>query len=552
MSQSTILLKSEEIIDSSYTAKKIQELIAINRGINSDEINYFLSPPSPLKFTPKDFGVSSIHLTRAVKRIKKAISRNEKILIYGDYDVDGITSTAILWRTLKSLSADVTPFIPDRQDDGYGVRFSSYDKFQKQNNCNYDLLITVDNGIVANSEIKKITDLGTDIVIVDHHVSDKVLPQALAIIHSVDTSGAGLAWLLAFQLSTDADLGLAALGVVGDCLPLVGINRSIVVHGLLSLRLNPNSGVKKLTELSGKKISELSAFDLGYVIGPRINAAGRLSNPTDALRLLCSDSESLVSRYASILDGFNQDRQQMQKEGIGNALDLVDLKDDKLIFSADKSYHPGIIGLIAGRLSEKYYLPSIAISIGDEVSKGSCRSIKELNIISALRECSDMLLELGGHEAAAGFSIKTKDISEFQKKITGIINDKLSSVSLSPSLEVDAQMKLSAATSKNYFALKKLEPFGIGNQEPVFLFKNLKVISKRLVGQNGDHLKLKLDDPETKNIENVGTDAIAFRQGSIDGKIKTGCPVNIVASLDLNTWNGLSYPQLIVKEIFPI
>ncbi len=552
MNQTKINLKSDIIIDSTFTSETILKLIAKNRGVKTSQLENFLSPTSPSVLTASDFGISSVDLVKTIKRIRKAVDNREKILIYGDYDVDGITATAILWRSLTTIGADVTPFIPHREDDGYGIRYDSFNRFKKEKNANFSLILTVDNGIVANQDIKKIIGSGTDVIIIDHHVPDKKLPPAYAIVHSLNTSGAGLSWFLAHQFDPAADMGLAALGVVGDCLPLVGLNRSIVVHGLQSLRLNPSVGIRKLISLSGRNQDSLTSSDLAFVVGPRINAVGRLSNPTDALRLLCADTDTLATRYAQILNGSNQDRQQLQKEGIDNALAGVGVSQDCLLFTADSSYHPGIIGLIASRLCERNYLPAITISIGPEVSKGSCRSIKELNIIETLRETSDLLLELGGHQAAAGFSINTKNIDKFQSKITKIVNNKLKGIELSPSIDVDAQMKLSAATSKNYFTLKKLEPFGMGNQEPLFIFRDLVVVSKRLVGSTGDHLKLKLDDPSTKNIENIGTDAIAFRQGRMDPQIKTGSRIDIVAHLDMNTWNGLSFPQLMVKEIFTV
>ncbi|MGI5841343.1 MAG: single-stranded-DNA-specific exonuclease RecJ [Patescibacteria group bacterium] len=552
MTTPKIILLSGQIIDNKISAQKLLELVAANRGIKASALDKFLSPASPSSLGPSEFNVSATQLAKSIKRINKAIANKEKILIYGDYDVDGITSTAILWRSLTGLGADVTPYIPHREGDGYGVRHDSVKRFSKEKQTNYSLLITVDNGIVAHKEIEKIKKDGIDVIIVDHHVPDSSLPQAHSIIHSTDTSGAGLAWFLARQFDKAADLGLAALGVVADCLPLFGVNRSIVVHGLQSLRLNPNYGIKKLIDISGQKQDNLGSYELAFILGPRINAVGRLSNPTDALRLLCSSNSLQATRYAKVLDGFNQERQQMQKLSIKNALESVDGNKDRIIITADSSYHPGIIGLVAGKLSEKYYLPSIAISMDDEISKGSCRSIKELNIIEALRQTSDLLLELGGHEAAAGFSISTKNIPKFKKAIAKIVNDKLNGLELSPSVEVDAEMKLSAVNNKNILTLNKLEPFGTGNTEPIFLFRHLTVTSKRLVGANGDHLKLKLDDPTTRNNENVGTDAIAFRKGELDNVIKTGSQVDLVAKLDINTWNGLSYPQLIVKEIFAI
>lgn len=551
MNKPEIIIKSNIIIERGFSELDFLELLLKNREVNKLKVNQFLKPENPKILKPRDFGVESDQLKKTVNRIQKAIKNNENILIYGDYDVDGITATAVLWQVLHELTPNVLPFIPDRENDGYGVKAKSFFEFEKTKNIKFSLLVTVDNGIVANKEIEKISEAGTEVIIVDHHVPSEILPEAYSFVHSTQVSGCTLSWLLASQFSSNADLGLAALGAVADCMPLNGINRNIVVHGLQSLRLNPSPGIKKLIQVSGAKQDAISAYDLGFILGPRINAVGRLSNPTDALRLLCSQNSLQAGKYAQSLDTYNKDRQVLQKDSLDIAQNSMEKNQDKLIFVADPSYHPGIIGLIAGRLTDKNYLPSIAISVGEEVSKGSCRSIKELNIIECLREISDMFVDLGGHAGAAGFSIKTKNIEKLKREIIKIVNRKLDGMDLKPSIVVDAEMRLSAVTVKNCQITKKLEPFGIDNSEPLFLFKDLVVSQKRLVGSTGDHLKLKLDDPDTQKLENISTDAIAFKKGEMDAQIKIGDHVDVVARLDINTWNNVSLPQLMVKEIFP-
>ncbi|MFA5750249.1 MAG: DHHA1 domain-containing protein, partial [Candidatus Shapirobacteria bacterium] len=328
------------------------------------------------------------------------------------------------------------------------------------------------------------------------------------------------------------------------------INRNIVYHGLQSLRQNPNCGIKKLIQISGIQPDSISTYDLGFILGPRINAVGRLGNPTDALRLLCSCSTIQATKFAQILDNYNKDRQSLQQESIALAQKIIiSNKINKVLFIADKSFHSGIIGIIAGRLTDKYYLPSIIISINSEISKGSCRSIKELNIVESLRQLSNDLVELGGHAGAAGFSIKTKNIPKFKKQITQIINKKLDGLNLKPEKLIDAEMKLNAVNIKNCRLVKKIEPFGIGNTEPIFLFKKLRIVDKRLLGSHQEHLKLKLDDPNTPNNENIVADGIAFKKGDLDKKLKVGDLIDITAKLSLNTWNGSVSPQLIVNDI---
>lgn len=546
-----IIIKSKCIIDNKTDELKLLEILLKNRNISKKVIHEFLKPTFPQKLIPKDFGVNKKQLEKAVKRIRKAIDNQENILIYGDYDVDGISSTAVLWQSLNKAGAKVTPFIPDRNNDGYGLKSQSFLNFQEEKKVKFSLLITVDNGIVAHPEIEKIQKKGTDVIITDHHLPTETIPSVTALIHSTSVSGCTLAWFLASQFDKDADLGLAALGAVADCVPLVGINRNIVTHGLISLRLNPSSGIKKLISISGSKQDSLSTYDLGFLLGPRINAVGRLSNPTDALRLLCSQNAVQAGKYAQVLDSYNKDRQMLQQDSLDLAENSIKKIKDKLIFIADKTFHPGIIGLIAGRLTEKYYLPSIAVSIGDGISKGSCRSIKELNIIESLREFSDLFVDLGGHAGAAGFSIKNSNIKKLKEVLIKNVNKKLNNLNLESTIVVDAQMKLNSVTIKNYKVIQKMEPFGINNQEPLFLFKDLKVVQKKLVGSTGNHLKLKLDDLKTPQKENLIADAIAFKKGDMDSQIKIGDTVDIVASLSSNTWQNITTPQLIVKEIFP-
>ena len=558
-----IIFSSPSLIDGHTSRQKIINLLLKNRQIPPDQFDHFLKPKHPRHLTPRHFGVPTSQLKKAVTRIKQAIKKKQNILIYGDYDADGITATAILWQTLHSKGAHVTPFIPHRQDDGYGIKFDSIQTFARQKKLSFDLIITVDNGIVATKEIKKLIRHGSDIIITDHHVAPATLPPATAIIHSTKTCGAGLSWLLSRQISPQVDLGLAAIGLVADCLPLTSINRNIVYHGLISLQKNPSPGVKALIP-SSRSSNQLSTYDLGFILAPQINAAGRLEDPTDALRLLCSANSRQANIYAAKLRHINQQRQLLQQQGIKLAIKTPPSATTKLIFTSHSQYHPGIIGLVAGFLSQKFYLPAVAISRQKNISVGSCRSISQFDIIKALRRFSSLFVDLGGHPAAAGFSIKNKNIPILKKKLQTLAKKKLAKIDLSPILTVEATAKLSALKIQNIQAINQLQPFGMGNRRPLFYFKNIKIVSKKLVGSDSAHLKLQVDDPDTAVVENVatrpatagacpataGADAIAFKKGHLDKKIKVGDNIDLVASLDINTWNGRSTPQLMVKEIF--
>lgn len=544
-----IALISNQIIDDHTTRQQLVSLLLKNRRLKKEDLSDFLRPPHPSSFLPADLGFSKLFLNKAVKRINQAIKNKENILIYGDYDVDGITATAILWQALNKSGASVFPFVPDREKDGYGFKAQSFLDNEKKRGTKFDLIITVDNGISAKKEFDKLSSRNIDLIITDHHFAPQELPGYLTLIHSTKVSGCGLSYFLAREFDPSPDLGLVALGTIADCLPLLGINRSFVVHGLNAIKEHPSFGIKKLIETSGAKQNDISTYTLGYLLGPRINAVGRLANPMDALRLLCSTGPKMASKYAQVLDGYNKDRRDLQQEHMILAEEQHTPSKDKLIFAANSDFHPGVIGLIAGKLTEKYYLPSIIISKGEKISKGSCRSIKELDIIETLSELSDIFIDYGGHTLAAGFTISTSKINTLQKKLTRIVNQKLKGVDLRPSIDAEAEIKLSAVSLQNIKAISLLEPYGVGNPEPQFLIKNAVVSEKRLIGSADNHLKLKLDDPNTPLRENISTDAIAFKKGHLDSQLKTGDEIDIIATLSLNTWGNRTTPQLVVKEI---
>ena len=524
-------IKNKHLIDDQTSPDFIIDLILQNRGIQKPYSN-FLNPPYPKP--------NFLNLKPSLVFIKKYLSKN--IFIYGDYDVDGITATAILWQTLTGLGVKAHPFVPNRHLHGYGFNFKAFSDHIKTKNLAIDLIISVDNGIVATKEIKKAQKAGYDFMVIDHHLADEKLPPANHILHSTKISASALTWFFCHQLDKKADLGLAALGTVADCLPLVDINRSLVVHGLQSLRQNPSPGIKKLISVSGAMQSTLSVYDLGFLLSPRINAAGRLFDPTDALRLLCSTNSLQSNKYAQILQQNNLDRQDLQQKSIDKIITKYKPDKDNLIFIADKSLNLGIIGLVAGRLTEKYNLPSIIITQGKEISKGSCRSISKVNIIKLLRRFDSLFIELGGHQAAAGFSILTKNIPVLQNKIKKYFLKNKTLSHLVPVLEVEAQITTTAVTLKNIKAVNQLEPFGIGHPRPLFILKNLQIYQLKQLGTNKDHLKLTL---------NNHLSAIAFKKGDYFSHLKIGQTIDVVASLDINTWNNISAPQLIVKEIIP-
>lgn len=475
--------------------------------------------------------------TLALPRLQ--LDTGDQILLYGDYDVDGLTSTAILYRSLSQAGYHLTPFLPHREVDGYGFKAESFFRFQQEKSLTFTHLITVDNGIVANTEFAKLVQKQSlKITVIDHHLPGPALPQVDQIIHSSITSASGLAYFVSRQFDRQPDIGLAALGVVADCLPLTGVNRSLVAHGLSFLRLNPSLGIRELATICGARLDTLSATDLSFLLAPRLNAAGRLDHPQVAFDLLTATQVSEAQRIASLLGSHNSTRQQLQESSLIEAESQVK-PASFLLFAQSPNFHPGIIGLLASRLTDKYSLPSVVLSLDSSTARGSCRSIPQLNFIEALRQHASLFVDLGGHPGAAGFTISTHNIPQLQSLLTTTIAAILSPLDLTPTLEVDAVMEISAVKVANIKAIEQLAPFGIGNPKPLFLFKSVPVISKKLLGQNQDHLKLKLGH----------VDAIGFKLGHYDSKVKVGDTLDIVASLDLNVWNGYTTPQLLIREI---
>jgi single-stranded-DNA-specific exonuclease len=531
---------------------KVEDLIKClleNRSVTTKkEIDDFLNPKL-LQITTKSLNLNKKQIDKSIVRIKKAIKNNEKIIIYGDYDVDGICGSAILWETLNFLKANVTPYIPSRFDEGYGLSKEGIDNLLQKEKIG--LIITVDNGIVANSAVDYANKKGIDVIITDHHVESNKLPNSFSIVHTTSLCGAGVAYvfsklILKQKISENDDhLSLVCLATIADLVPLFGANRTFVKYGLLALRKTRRPGIIALLDKSKIKKENLGVYEIGHIIAPRLNAMGRLSSAMDSLRLICTTNKERAEKLSFVLSKTNFERQQLTVEVVGNAKEKVRKKEIKnLIFIADKSYQQGIIGLVAGRLVEEYYLPSIVISKGEKFSKASARSVKGFNIIEFLRTASDLLVDVGGHPMAAGFTVETSKLELLEKKLFESAAKLIKKEHLEQVLRIDMELPVEFINLKIFKAIQELSPFGMANPEPTFLTKKLIIENMRLVGNDGKHLKLKLK----KEIENFIVDAIAFGIGDSHG-LKVGDSVDVVYSLDENVWNGDSNLQLIIKDI---
>ena len=387
-----------------------------------DSPDDFLNPPAPSTLTAKQVSIDEDQLAKAIARIKKAIENKETIVVYGDFDVDGVSGTAVMWEMLHNLGVEVWPYIPERKNEGYGFSRVGIENIKQKHNPS--LVITVDHGITAAEHVKQLANDGIDVVVTDHHQAPakpemkKLHKYAVAVVHTTKLAGAGVAWFVARQLDkTDSPerLALAAFGTVGDVLPLIGANRQIVKHGLPLLAQSNRIGIRSLLQEAGLLGVELDPYHIGYILGPRINAAGRLDHALEALRLLCTNDEKASVALAQKLGGLNRRRQLMTQEQINTSLEhLKDVKGmPSLLILADSSYDEGIIGLIAGSLSRRYYRPTIVIAEGrNGLSKASARSIPGVDIVGLIRQVENLLVSVGGHEMAAGFSVETENISQ--------------------------------------------------------------------------------------------------------------------------------------------
>ena len=511
-------------------------------------------------------------VSQAVSRIRKAIRRSEPIAVYGDFDADGVTSTALLVRTLRALGADVMPYIPDRIDEGYGLNNEALKWLSEQG---VKLAITVDCGIRAVEEVRYGNRLGLDIIITDHHSIGPDLPPALTIVNPRQDdcpyknffadrfdafAGVGVAYKLAqallrvesetpvaktpVALQEDDLLGLVAIGTVADLMPLRGENRVLVQRGLEQLNLGLTSGVRALAKKAGVKLGKIDSTAIGFRLAPRINAAGRLRSAGLAYDLLMAEDDATAESLADELDLINRERQRITQEAVNWAMsELGDHPADNVILIGRENLNPGIVGLIAGRLKEAYYRPALVAELGEEYVRGSARSVPEFNITQALDQCADILVRYGGHAAAAGFTVHRDRLPELRRRLNDIAAKQSQVEAWTPKLPIDVVVELRELDYALLAKLKDLEPTGSENPQPLLGISDLLVRNYRRVGGDGSHLKLNLTDGHQAFA------AIAFGQG--DRALDMPMRVDIAAQLDENEWNGRRTLQLLVRDIQP-
>lgn len=538
------------------TIEDIIKILLANRGITTTKERALFIDPILQEITTDTVGIDNKHLKIALKRIKEAIEKQEQIIVFGDYDVDGITGSAILWETIFILGGKVLPFIPDRKEEGYGLSTKALRNAVLTENPP-KLIITVDNGIVANEAVDYANEQGIEVIITDHHTVGETLPAALAIVHTTNMCGAGVAYLLSLELrkylkkdiveagaKDDIHLELAALGTVADLVPLVGANRVIVKEGLKKLQTTQRIGLVAMFQQAGITQEKIGVYDIGFIIGPRLNASGRIDSAMDSLRLLCTNNEQRASLLASKLEFTNRERQQLLKDASAHAITFFESTGEmkKILVIAHETYQEGIIGLVAGRLVEAFYRPAIVLSIGEKKSKASVRSVTGFNIIEFLRSHQEHFINVGGHPMAAGFTIETKKLhilqSALEESAEGLLNEEL----LTRTVKIDCEIPFSLISPDLYKKTQQLAPFGMGNPEPVFMTKQVKVLGMRLLGKESNHLKLLVES------QGIRLDAIGFGMGALSEAIAVGDMIDIAYTIDENVWQGNARMQLKLRD----
>jgi len=522
------------------------EILLENRGIRGKkEIDSFLNPKLS-EVTIQSVKINEPQLKKALQRINNAIENKQKIVVFGDYDVDGICASAILWETLNSLGANALPYIPSRFDEGYGLSKEGIDNLLKLGKV--DLIITVDNGIVANDAVDYANKNGIDVIITDHHVPTEKLPKALAIVHTTLLCGTGVAYLLSRKLkilAEDVHLELVVLATIADLVPLTNANRILVYFGLKKLRETKRPGLLALMSKAGIERQEIGTYEIGHIIAPRLNAMGRLASAMDSLRLVCTSNKDKAEALAEVLNQTNLERQRVTQEALAHAKNKAEEKGiSDLLFIADESYQQGIVGLVAGRMVEEYYRPSIIISKGEKFSRASARSVKGFNIVEFLRSASDLLVDVGGHPMAAGFTIETAKIELLEKRLFESAKKLLNKEDLERVLRIDLELNSKFINYETYSEIQKLEPFGMANPEPTFLTKNLIISDIRIIGKDRKHLKLKFKDSDLQS----RLSGVWFGMGE-KNDFKIGDKVDAVYTMENNNWNGYQNIELKIKDL---
>ncbi|MCQ2350873.1 MAG: single-stranded-DNA-specific exonuclease RecJ [Paludibacteraceae bacterium] len=539
--------------------------LLVQRGIKTmDDASRFFHPQ--LDHIHDPFLMND--MDKAVDRINKALSNKEKILVYGDYDVDGTTAVTLVYKFLQPYTSvsNIGFYIPDRNDEGYGISYKGID-YAFENG--FSLIIVLDCGIKAIEKVKYATQRNVDIIICDHHNPDDSLPPAVAVLDPkrVDSTypyphlsgcGVGFKLMQAFAISNGIPfekltslMDLLAVSIASDIVPITGENRVLMSFGLEQLNQNPCIGLQGIMDVCGLKGKEVTVSDIVFKIGPRINASGRMHSAGEAVELLITKDLHFAKKMSTQIDSYNQERKDLDKKTTEDALGSIDNDGEFANRNSIVVYNPkwskGVIGIVASRLSEKFYRPSVVLTLSNGFATGSARSISGFDIYKAIDSCRDLLENFGGHIYAAGLTMKEENVPEFQRRFDEYVSANITEEQKTPQIDVDAVIHFSEITPKFFKILQKFAPFGPDNLKPVFATDNVVDFgTSRLVGKELEHMKLELTEPDSENVMN----GIAFGMGKqFNDHIKGLKPISICYTIEENNFNGNKSIQLMVKDI---
>lgn len=537
---------------------KVSPIVAkllINRGLGDPhKARQFLVADMESLLSPWDLK----GMREAVACVTKTMEEGGSIVVYGDYDVDGITATSVVYRFLKRCGASVSYYIPERQSEGYGLNLEALEGLIAKGT---DLVITVDCGISSYDIVEAVRDR-LALVITDHHEAPALIPRAVAVVDhkqpncpypDKNLAGVGVAYKLCqavWQERTgevyQADLDIVALGTVADVVPLVGENRILVKAGLSKMQLQPNRGIEALIDVAGLKDRKITAGHIGYTLAPRLNAAGRVAHATRAVELLTTPSQEEAYEIAEELQETNLERQALERDIHEMARQDV-LKQgpdaDYVVVVGGQDWHPGVIGIVASRLVEEFYKPTLVISIKDGIGKGSCRSIDNCNIYEALQSAEDILTQFGGHQAAAGFSIKEDKIPALRERLAQYCKEHLAETDYLPIVDIDSQVAIDDIDVPLIEEIETLEPYGMANPTPVLALEEATISDLFLMGQQKKHAKVLLER------EDSTIDAIAWNRPDLHASFFPGDRVKVAFTVQKNEWNGHVSPQLMIQDM---
>lgn len=544
-----------EKLKSKYGISELLATILVNKNITTQkEIEEFLNPTRNDFFDP--FLINDMDI--AVERIRKAIETQEKVIIYGDYDVDGITSITVLKSFLKDVGLDVDYYIPNRLEEGYGLNKNAIDEIVKNK---YTLMITVDCGISAIEEVNYANSLGIEVIVTDHHEPGEELPKALAVIDNKrkdskypfrELAGVGVAFKVSQALAQSMNvkeeeylkyLDIVCVGTISDIVPLISENRVITKLGIKLLKQTRNIGLKAIINSSG--YSQINSTTISFGVAPRINACGRMGKAEQALKLLLSKDIYEVNKLTQELNNYNRERQEIEKEifeSVLNKIEQNNLDKNRTIVVGGEGWHHGVIGIVSSKITEKYFKPSILLSFEEDgTGKGSGRSIPGFDLHEALMKCENCLEKFGGHSMAVGLTLKKDKFEQFYEEFEKVAKENKTE-NIVPIINVDAKIELNEIDKTVVEDLKQLEPFGEANKMPVFALKNIRIDSIRALSE-GKHLKLTLRD------NNQIINAIGFNIGELANEYKIGDKVDLAGVLEINTFNGIDNLQINIKDI---